>query len=117
MSDHNYGVRYTVETGGFEKEELRKAGDGGCDALILCSIVREGNDPHEGGVSFCWFNIDGREHGPAEDALEIPGTQLFQAWSLWAKDLSEREDLPLWQRKILQNAFDDVRMYITNIEG
>lgn len=105
---HKYGVKYKLETGSFEGEDLKKEGAGGCDALVLCSIMREGKEPHEGPVSFAFFSVDGREHGPINQAPSITDEQLFEVWASLAHVISEKTCLT-WQREIASQVLNTVR--------
>lgn len=109
--EHIYGVQYDLKTGSFTKEQLEKDGVGGCDAFVGCSIVRESNEPHEGGISFQFFTVDGRHHGPIEDAPELPDTQLFEVWSMLAAKLGS-SDCPSWQKGIAKRAFDETKQRV-----
>jgi hypothetical protein len=106
--DHKYGVKYKLDAGSFSKEELEKDGAGGCDALVLCSIVREGNDPHEGGISFAIFSVDGRNGGPLNQAPSVPDTQLFEVWLSMAHVVSETL-VPAWQQELAESVVKAAR--------
>jgi hypothetical protein len=97
MAEHVYRIRYSVQNGEFTKADLR--GDGGCDAMMVVSIIR-GPD---GAVSHAFPSRDG------DTGEELAPIELFKAWSALAHTLAEQADLPAWQKAIARDAFERVR--------
>jgi hypothetical protein len=110
MTRERYPVSYEVsfsETG-FSKEDLDAKGRGGCDALILFSIMR-GNDrcePFEGPKSFAIVSCDGRA------GQSVPTAELFQAMSHLASFISEQPDISPDARGACYRILDEHRRLI-----
>ncbi len=113
MQKH-YLVKYDlkIETGVFLKKELVEAGVGGCDALVVASIIR-GNDtgePHEGPKSIAVFSWDGRD--PTREQ-EIPPSELFQVMLHLCHMIANDGEAPNWQRELCETTFEAARSIIT----
>jgi len=111
------GVKYSVQTGEFTGEQLEEEGAGGCDALLMVSIMRDGKHAHDGPMSVRYFSVDGTYGKPLEETPQIPNTELFTIMTMIAKDLSEDESLPDWQRDTARRTFEEVRARVTNPLG
>ena len=123
MDDRHYRLKYDLKLeyapeGGFDKAEIIAEGKGGADALVLVSIVRDGNNPHEGWKSIKVTEIDGR----GQD-FHVPDTELFQVITATADGLLERfiqgVDNPItnWEREILADLMTTVRNKLQELKG
>lgn len=104
---HVYRVTYDVKSHpGISKEELQKASLGGCDSLVLISIVRDdpSPDPFAGAKSFAVVSLDGHAGKPCRSA------ELFQAWAAMAEEL-KAHNLPVWQYKICHAVIVTIRQF------
>lgn len=105
-----YLLRYDLQfqKGSFTDSELEAKGLGGCDALIVTSIIRNNNtgEPHEGSKSIAFFTVDGRPNHP-----QIPNTEFFQAFSHMAHAIKDM-NCPEWQKKIAQDTHDGVKKHM-----
>lgn len=109
MSDEEkYRLRYKLDparhptAGGWTKEELLAEGFGGCDAVIMHSLLF----PPDGSLRVMTVSCDGRT---GED-LDV--NQLFKAWFLLAKQLSERKDLSPQKREFANMVYEMIRQAI-----
>lgn len=95
-------IRYRIDRGEFTREELNKDDAGGCDALVLISIM--GGRPGQW-LSQMVMGFDGRL--PATDGrpAELDSTQLFKAWVMLTKRLGEMPDLHESKREFCQQVF------------
>ncbi len=82
---HKYKTRYKLEpeAGEFTAEEIREGGIGGCDALVLYSLIF----PEDGSYSQTFFSFDGRTGGGP-----VNSNDLWKIWSLMTKNLIDRKD-------------------------
>jgi hypothetical protein len=103
MADGKYHLKYMVERGQWTREEL--AGAGGCDAMVLVSILR-GPEPHSGANSIAFLHVDGYS------ADAPPMTEVFQVFVHLAHQLAESDELPRWQRELAQQTFDTAQAVI-----
>ena len=108
-------LKYKVsfKQGGFVEEDIAPDDEGGADALVLISIMRNGKPAHSGPVSFLIFTADSvgyqeGKDGEEGEVPEIPDTELFTAMSMMARGLSESK-IPEWQRAIARTTFEAVR--------
>jgi hypothetical protein len=85
-----YKIKYSVEVGEFTESELADPKLGGCDALFYASINYEDN----GLVNVNLLSVDGRT------LKELEINEMFKAWVMLGKILSDRQDLSLERRKI-----------------
>lgn len=99
MADHRYPVRYKVDfrRQGWTRAEL--GDDGGCDKLILISIM----DSPVGGRSEMVFGKDGITGDTIDD------TELFKSWVMLANRLKDSEDLSPGGREVARLAFETVK--------
>ncbi|WP_394844153.1 hypothetical protein LZC95_44765 [Pendulispora brunnea] len=97
---NRYRIKYTVERGSFTFEELRAMRAGGCDAVVVVSILREGADPSN---AVAFSSLDGFS------GKSVIASDLFLIFSFLANMLSKREELPSWQREVAHKAFAQVR--------
>ena len=101
MSDHLYKLIYDmkVETfsDGVHQDHIPK-GSGASDALIIASLIF----PEDGSFSCAVTGVDGRTGGDIEDV------DLFRAWSMMAKTLSESKTLGEGHRKFAGMVFDSI---------
>lgn len=119
MSQKKYRLMYKLSCGEFTKEYItekdqqegipNKIGIGGCDALVLVSIIRDAQ-PHNGAKSFARISVDGYT-GEA-----CPDTEVFQAFSAMAEALSESSNIPEWQKEIATDVFRKIKNKIINYE-
>lgn len=87
---------------GITTKELRERGmEGGLtDAVVITSILRLKGD----GISIAVMSRDGRED------RGLNGRELFEAWALWAKELSESDDLGAGQRALCESVWNGIRV-------
>lgn len=105
---HKYKTKYKLETefGEFTAEEIRKEGNGGCDAYIFFSLIF----PEDGSYSQTFFSFDGRNEGKALEAND-----LWKVWAMMSKNLMDRKkDLPEWKYIIAEATFEMIREIITS---
>ncbi len=103
----NYSIRYNIEQGDFSKEELEAEGLGGCDALLLASILREPN----GGLNVAWCSVDGQQ--PAKD--KIPDRELFHIIFMLMSKIEDSVELEEWQRSTLQTYCETIKKIMTEL--
>lgn len=108
-------LKYSInfKPGGFSKEEIKKSGCGGCDALLLVSINRNGLPAHSGDVSYRIMTADSTV-SPNEQLQPVPDTEVFQIMSVIAHQLMTK-DIPDWQRKIASWVFRTVKNVMESI--
>ncbi|WP_394824965.1 hypothetical protein [Pendulispora albinea] len=100
---NRYRIKYTVERGNFTQEELRAMRAGGCDALVLASILRGGAVPQQESSSVALLSLDG------SSGENVIATDLFLIFSHLASMLAKHEELPSWQRAVAHDTFAQVR--------
>lgn len=108
VSEKIYHCRFKLSFGEWTREELPP--DGGCDAILVASIIR-GMEPHGGSVSTAFMSQDGYT------GKELTGTELFRTWGLLAYALSQRPDLPAWQREVVASVHDQIKAVIAPGKG
>jgi hypothetical protein len=109
MSEHTYRLKYVLEAGEFTKADLDKMGDnvGACDAAIVISILR-GPRGAEGDRSFMVLSADGHE-----DGAPLHPKEIFHAWAMLAKGLSEAGAfLSPWQVELADRTFQEIRKHV-----
>src|SRR4051812_21388254 len=101
MDDRRYKLSYDVkhDTSGFTKEDLQREGRGGCDALIVHSIIR----PADGSYSLASLSIDG-DHGG-----EVTIDEVFKVWTMLASTLADCDALTPGKRTLCQHVITAVR--------
>lgn len=101
-----YHVQFSEE--GFTKQQLVDMKMGGCNALVVISIMRDNaaNDPFEGAKSFQIASTDGRR------GQEIPTREYFQAMTHLANYISEQPDVPEGMREVCWAIVDAHRSLI-----
>ena len=110
MNDR-YLLKYKIEIeqnkDGFTKEEIIKDGQdfGGCDALMLVSILRDNKEPHNGAKSMVFVTRDGSK----DREEEIPNTEVFQIMHHLARYSMDQVDLPQWQRDIAKETHEKIK--------
>jgi hypothetical protein len=120
-----YSIKYKLDIQakkrGFTKQELIADNAGGTDALVVISIIRHGEEAHEGSKSFALVSRDGFLAGdPNEVDLSIPNTELFQVMSFIAKKIADapafagdeagkRKAVPGWQRAVANQVLERTR--------
>jgi hypothetical protein len=79
-----YPITYRVEhhEEPWTRAQVLDAGRGACDAIVTVSIIR-----CEHGVSQLVVSLDG------DTGEELTADELWSAWTAWAYDLMQREDL------------------------
>lgn len=112
-------LKYTIELkqGGFTAEELKASGDGGADAIVVVSIQRGGKPAHTGRVSFAILSADSVGYDENVGAQEVPATELYQAMTMLAHQLSESVDVPQWQRDICADVMEKTRAIVNRQDG
>lgn len=103
-------LRYRVDLkpGGYTKEELTASGDGGADAVVIVSIMRDGKSPHSGPKSFAVLSADsvGYDGG---DVPDIPVTEMYQVMTMLCQRIAETPSAPQWQREIAEATVEATR--------
>lgn len=102
MSNNIYKIKYDFEIGDFTKKELNETGSGGCDAVILHSILFD----ESGASSYCIIDKDGRTNKP------LPSMEVFKAWVMMASELGDDEDLPEHERQFCRDVVESIRSVI-----
>lgn len=110
QQEHLYPVSYNArqEQAPLTKEQLQSQGLGGCDALVLVSIMRghEKYDPHAGPKSIAIKCIDGR---PGQ---QMPPTELYQVILNLCQHIEGDHTAPRWQRMMCAEMFRQTLMLI-----
>ena len=104
-----YRLRYKVdfEPGEYTKDDAGNGEWGLTDAILLASILTDGDRAHEGALSVAIISMDGRTSTPGAPVPQPP-TEMFTVWSLLGHKLMTeyKEGLIDWQLKILEDAFE-----------
>lgn len=102
-----YPIAYRLDhkKEGFTREFLEEHGLGGCDAMLIFSIIRENKtcEPHVGSKSIGILSMDGR------NGEEIPMTEMFQVFSHLAKYISENAIKDSFSHQLTSAAFEGIR--------
>ena len=103
-----YHITYSVtpHLEGLEQEEI-PADHGACTALIVGSLLC----PEDGSLGIAFRSLDGRTGQPLSDA------EMWKAWTLWAKRLSESPDLGEGKKGLCKLVFDAVCAAINEKAG
>lgn len=99
--------RFSAEAGAFTKDEIGP--DGGCDALILGSII----SPEDGGFSAAWLGVDGR----SGEVTPLDALEMFKAWALLSAELMDADELPANLRAIARKAHEATRAHVLGLSG
>lgn len=94
-----YKVKYDIQFGDFSKKEIEKERLGGCDQILLCSVL----DYPDGSGSYMWVSKDGHT------GKEMDIVKIFNAWSLLAKKISDHPDCPDHVAKMCNIVFNTVK--------
>jgi len=97
-NDHNYYVKYLIETGSFSKEQLLQEQAGGCDEFGLISVIGGVLNGEAMSVKMLSVTPNG----------EWNSEQWFEIWAFIAVQLKD-SDLPIAYKQIAQDAFDRVK--------
>lgn len=102
--ERRYKIAYRLEYNldGMTKEELLEKNLGGCDAIVVISVVR----PSDGSLSTVIASLDGNT------SEEMPGDELFKAWIMMAKKLSESKTLGPNKKLFATQTFETIREII-----
>jgi len=92
-------LKYDVRPGDYNSEELKDAGVGGCDGLLIYSIIY----PDDGGMSIEIVSIDGR----TDKALNA--NEIFKCWAMTASALKDDETLSKGKRALLKATHEIIR--------
>src|SRR5688572_14062134 len=124
MSDGEYSLKYrfTMESKkrGFKREDAGED-EGLADALVLVSIIRGGDQSHDGPKSIAIVSRDGfisREEAAARPrGWNVPDTELFQVMAHIAAHLAEDEGvvLPDWSKAVAQDTIAKVRSVMSRV--
>lgn len=103
-----YHITYSVtpHLEGVEKADV-PADHGACTALIVGSVLCQ----EDGSYDFMFHSLDGRTAQPLSDA------EMWKAWTLWAKRLSESPDLGEGKKGLCKLVFDAVCAAINEKAG
>lgn len=96
MSEQVYKVKYDFEFGDFSKDEIMKNGSGGCEAVIVHSILY----PEDGSYSHLLISKDGRNQG------ELDGNELFKAWMMMGATIAKNKTMSEGKRDFCQTVVD-----------
>lgn len=111
MDEKKYRLRYKIdfESGEFTKEDAENKEYGLTDAILLASILTEGDKAHEGALSIAIISVDGRASKLGAPVPQPP-TEMFQVWSVLGQQIltEYRDQLNDWQIKILEDTFKAV---------
>lgn len=96
-----YPITYEIENHpeGLTKEELN--GRGACDAVIVCSILKDGK-----GFSVTFHSMDGEAGEP------LDGFEHFKIWGAMAASLSRTEGLAEWMTDIAGHTHESIGRYL-----
>lgn len=79
-----YKMKYDMSFGQFTKKQLEAENNGGCDQVLLCSIL----DNPDGSSSYMWVQANGHTKEARIDPLAV-----FNAWIILADALSTMPEL------------------------
>ncbi len=99
-----YKIAYKVETGSFTKPQLEKANLGGCDGIIVHSIIL----PEDGSRSEMIFSM-------ASGGGQLSDDELFKSWVSMAYQLSQSKELGEGRRRLCESAFTIVQEAVVKI--
>lgn len=94
-----YKMKYDAQPGNFTAEELKEAKVGGCDNIIICSILENA----DGSASLAWLTRKG------EDGGELEAKKVFNAWAALAQQLGQDEKLDKGRRHFCAAVFQNVQ--------
>jgi len=99
-----YKVTYDVKVvpEGVGRDELRAQGRGGCDNLVLISIVGTPCAPEP--ISFALGSWSGDKRN--DELKGLDANQLFQVWEVMAAVLAENPDLSPGRREVVKLVLD-----------
>jgi len=101
---NTYKIAYNVKCGRFTESELRKNDLGGCDAIIIHSIL---------------FLEDGSRDqiiiSSNEEDDSLSSLELWKSWVMMAAKLLERKDLSTGKRIICKKVFDAAKKDILDL--
>jgi hypothetical protein len=89
---HVYKLKYdfNADAGQYSKEEIKEAGKGGSDALLLVSVLY----PENGSLSIYFESMDGRNEGKS-----LSDHEVFKIWLMLAGRLGRSTTLNDIQRE------------------
>jgi hypothetical protein len=92
-----FRLKYKVQSqnGNFTPLEVKAEGVGGCDVLLLCSLLF----PEKGLPSANFFGVDGRKEDP-----QVQPQEMFFAWLMLGNLLASKEGLSPQQRMLCAHA-------------
>lgn len=99
-----YKIKYDITPGAFSKEELKASGLGGCDQVLVCSVI----DNPDGSGSYAWISKNGHTQG------EMKAYKKLQCLSILAKELSEDEELGPGAREFCETIFGAYKYAVLN---
>ena len=94
---YKYPIRYRIENGAFTQKQLEKDDSGGCDSIIIHSIMGGGKGE---GRSEIIISLDGKTNCSVDDI------ELFKSWIMTAKTLSESDTLSPNRKKFALDVFE-----------
>ncbi len=107
--NNKYHLKYnfTFETSeeGFSKEDIKKDNAGGTDALLMCSILKNGSS------SFDWVSID-----PQQESGTLSTHDIFHAFNCLGLSLSEDDNLFEKYRNIISEMLEKISEEIRCLE-
>ena len=100
---HTYKIAYNAQhhPGGISAEELEQKEVGGCDSIVILSLIY----PNDGSCSLKVLSMNGMTGEP--DHVE-----MFKAWAMMASELSDGPSLHDWQRQICDQIHEAVRTIV-----
>ena len=106
MLSLKYDFDFVCKKKGFDGAAIKAEGKGGCDALAIVSIIRDGDEVHDGSKSFAMLSIDGFNDGV------IPDTEWFQVMCMIANHVKNSPDAPQWQRDLCSGIHETVKTVV-----
>lgn len=92
---HTYKTQYTIANKPLTQDELQE-GQGACDDIIIHSIIL----PPDGSYSHYLVSQKG------ESGKELDGNELFKAWLMMCRTLTDNESVPSAKRQLCQMVWD-----------
>lgn len=116
MKEKKYALKYDLAFNarpeGYTVAELEDSG--GCDAMILISLLREGVRAHDGALSFEYTSIDGQN---VDGPMPLPDTEVFVVLGCLAQQLIDNGKLDRVRLTYCKNVVEGMRDILAMIKG
>lgn len=97
---HKYLVKYKVEGGEWDREEVDPSkGEGACDAVGIMSLIY----PPDGSLSCVFYGLDGKTKGQLSD------NEWFKIWFLLGSNLIKSDKLDSDRKGVVFDSLETVR--------